>query len=125
MIIKRLNEHYQYLIKSWETKYKTMNDQLSLEIKLLNHKLNSLEEFRIQKDDLMTKFDQQETDLKRQNQRPKEVLFKIERNHIIDKDRLKKRKISWCNCPMNFGNQMKYELRRMYEYNASSVKILN
>lgn len=84
------NEHYQNLIKSWEVKYKAMNDQLSSEIKLLNGKLNSLEEFRIQKDELMTKFDQQETDLKEQNQRHKVVLFEMERKQIIDKDRLKK-----------------------------------
>lgn len=83
-------ENFQSIIKGWEVKYKAMNDQLSSEIKLLNGKLNSLEEFRIQKDELMTKFDQQEQDLKDQNHRHKVTIYELERKQIIDKDRLKK-----------------------------------
>lgn len=83
-------EHFQGIIKSWEQKYKAMNDQLSSEIKLLNGKLNSLEEFRIQKDELMAKYDQQESDAKEQQHRHKTVLYEMERKQIIDKDRLKK-----------------------------------
>lgn len=80
---------FQQKIHDWETKYKTMHDQLTSEIKLLTGKLNSLEEFRIQKDELMAKFDQQETDLKEQNQRHNDTLYELERKQILDKDRLK------------------------------------
>lgn len=82
-------ERFQRKIQDWESKYKTMHEQLTSEIKLLTGKLNSLEEFRIQKDELMAKFDQQETDLKEQNQRHKETLYELERKQILDKDRLK------------------------------------
>lgn len=82
-------ERFQGKIQDWESKYKTMHEQLTSEIKLLTGKLNSLEEFRIQKDELMAKFDQQETDLKEQNQRHKETLYELERKQILDKDRLK------------------------------------
>lgn len=82
-------ERFQTKIHDWEGKYKTMHEQLTSEIKLLTGKLNSLEEFRIQKDELMAKFDQQETDLKEQNQRHKETLYELEQKQILDKDRLK------------------------------------
>lgn len=83
-------KNFQDIIKGWEVKYKAMHDQLTSEIKLLTGKLNSLEEFRIQKDELMTKFDQQENDLKEQNQRHKVEKYEMERKQIVDKDRLKK-----------------------------------
>lgn len=82
-------EHFQTIIHDLENKYKTMHEQLTSEIKLLTGKLNSLEEFRIQKDELMAKFDQQETDLKDQNQHHKDILYELERKQILDKDRLK------------------------------------
>lgn len=82
-------ERFQAKLQDWQNKFKTMHDQLTSEIKLLTGKLNSLEEFRIQKDELMAKFDQQENDLKEQNQRHKETLYELERKQILDKDRLK------------------------------------
>lgn len=82
-------ESFQNKIKDWELKYKAMHDQLTSEIKLLTGKLNSLEEFRIQKDELMAKYDQQETDLKEQNQRHKDTLYELERKQILDKNHLK------------------------------------
>lgn len=80
---------FQAIIKDWEVKYKAMHDQLTSEIKLLTGKLNSLEEFRIQKDELMAKFDQQETALREQMQRHKDTVYELERKQILDKNRLK------------------------------------
>lgn len=82
-------ESFQETIRDWETKFKAMQDELTSEIKLLNGKLNSLEEFRIQKDELMAKFDQQETNSKEQEQRHKEILYEMERKQIVEKVRLK------------------------------------
>ncbi|XP_055855218.1 cilia- and flagella-associated protein 157 [Episyrphus balteatus] len=77
-------------IKEWETKYKSMHEQLTSEIKLLNGKLNSLEEFRVQRDLLLAKFDEQEQDLKEHQRMHKEAVYGMEQKAIIEKDALKK-----------------------------------
>lgn len=77
-------------IKEGELKFKTMQEELTSEIKLLTGKLNSLEEFRIQKDELLAKFDQQETELREQTKRHRDIIYEIERKQVVDKDRLKK-----------------------------------
>lgn len=77
-------------LKEWENKFKAMHDQLTSEIKLLNGKLNSLEEFRIQRDELMAKFDEQEETLKETHRKHKEVFYEMEQKAIQDKDRLRK-----------------------------------
>lgn len=82
-------DHFQAIIKDWESKYKAMHDQLSSEIKLLAGKLNYLEEFRLQHDDLMAKFDQQEKNLKEQEQRHKDTLYELEHKQIKQKVHLK------------------------------------
>lgn len=81
---------FQKQIRDWELKFKTMQEELTSEIKLLTGKLNSLEEFRIQKDELMAKFDQQDMDLKEQTKRHQTVLYEMERKQVVDKDRLKR-----------------------------------
>lgn len=88
----RLDEtkHFQKEIHDRELKFKTMQEELTSEIKLLTGKLNSLEEFRIQKDELMAKFDQQDMDLKEQTKRHQAVLYDMERKQVVDKDRLKR-----------------------------------
>lgn len=131
---------FQRIIKEWEIKFKAMQEELTSEIKLLTGKLVSLEEFRIQRDELMSRFDQvcvkhlnvykiwvsqqlsvklcsatahvclcldiqttfviqklrnkifnfqQESDLKEQSQRHKEILQEMERKQIVDKNTLK------------------------------------
>lgn len=82
-------ERFQSIIKDWESKYKAMHDQLSSEIKLLAGKLNYLEEFRLQHDDLMAKFDQQEKNLNEQEQRHKDTLYELEHKQIKQKVHLK------------------------------------
>lgn len=83
-------KNFQKQIHDLELKFKTMQEELTSEIKLLNGKLNSLEEFRIQKDELMAKFDQQDMDLKEQTKRHQTVLYDMERKQVVDKDRLKR-----------------------------------
>lgn len=82
-------ERFQNIITDWESKYKAMHEQLSSEIKLLAGKLNYLEEFRLQHDDLMAKFDQQDRNLKEQEQRHKDTLYELEHKQITEKVQLK------------------------------------
>lgn len=77
-------------MNEWENKFKTMHDNLSSEIKLLTGKLNSMEEFRLQRDDLMAKFDTQEMELKEQAKKHKAILYDMERKVILDKERMRK-----------------------------------
>ncbi|XP_015042737.1 cilia- and flagella-associated protein 157 [Drosophila persimilis] len=84
------NRIAQEKIFDLESKYKAMHDQLTSEIKLLNGKLNSLDEFRIQRDILLAKFDDQEADLKEKEKEQKEALYNMEQRAVVEKDALKK-----------------------------------
>ncbi|XP_017022739.1 cilia- and flagella-associated protein 157 [Drosophila kikkawai] len=84
------NKMAQDKIGDLEAKYKAMHDQLTSEIKLLNGKLNSLDEFRIQRDVLLAKFDDQEADLKEREKDHKEALYNMEQRAVVEKDALKK-----------------------------------
>lgn len=79
-------KHYKEL----EGKSRATEEQLTSEIKLLTGKLNSLEEFRIQRDEILAKFEAQEAMLKDQTKKHEEKLYEIEKNNIIGKDLLKK-----------------------------------
>lgn len=80
--------NFETIIKDWEVKYRAMHDQLTSENKLLTGKLNSLEESRIQKDELI-KFNQQKNTLREQIVRYKEMVYELERTQILDENRLK------------------------------------
>ena len=50
-------------------------------------KLASLEEFKVQKEDLMAKFAGMEDKLKKQEEHHQEVIYTLERKEVVDKDR--------------------------------------
>ncbi|XP_061396552.1 cilia- and flagella-associated protein 157 [Musca vetustissima] len=77
-------------IRDLEAKYKAMHDQLTSEIKLLNGKLNSLDEFRIQRDVLMAKFDDQEAEAKERERLHQELIYSMEQKAVVEKDALKR-----------------------------------
>lgn len=77
-------------IKDLENKYKAMRDQLSSEVKLLSGKLNSLDEFRIQRENLLCKVDDLEALIKEKERAQQEILYKMEQKAVVEKDALKK-----------------------------------
>lgn len=49
-------------------------------------KLASLEEFKVQKEDLMNKFAMMEAELAKKEQDHKEAIYALEKKQVIDKD---------------------------------------
>lgn len=89
-IRERENLEAATTIKNWENKFKAMEEQLTSEIKLLNGKLNSLEEFRILRDDMLQKFDEQEQKYKLFQKEHDRQIEEMEAKAIVEKDQLKK-----------------------------------
>ena len=57
---------------------------------VLTKKLDALEEFRIQREQLMAKFEEQETKVEEQKQFYETQIYEQEKKHIKEEDRLKK-----------------------------------
>ncbi|KAJ8716855.1 hypothetical protein PYW07_003482 [Mythimna separata] len=77
-------------VNELERNFTNMKDQLSSENKLLAGKLNTLEEFRAIKEDLMKKYEKQERAYQEQEMYYKRIIYNTEKKFIIGKDRLKK-----------------------------------
>lgn len=84
------NAQFKATVNELEKNFKIMKDQLTSENKLLAGKLNTLEEFRAIRDDLMKKFEKQEQDFKDQEMKYKRIIYDAEKKFVIGKDKLKK-----------------------------------
>lgn len=81
---------FKETVAELERNFTIMKDQLTSENKLLAGKLNTLEEFRAIRDDLMKKFDKQEQAFKDQEMKYKRIIYDAEKKFVIGKDKLKK-----------------------------------
>ncbi|XP_062815949.1 cilia- and flagella-associated protein 157 isoform X1 [Anolis carolinensis] len=70
--------------------FQETKDVLTAENMTLSAKLAALEEFRIQKDEIMAKFADLEDQLKKQEEDHKATIYNLEKKAVIDKERLKK-----------------------------------
>lgn len=84
------NARFNETTKQLEKDFMIMKEQLSSENKLLAGKLNTLEEFRAIRDDLMRKFENQEQEFQDQEMKYKRIIYNTEKKFIISKDNLKK-----------------------------------
>ncbi|XP_035450361.2 cilia- and flagella-associated protein 157 [Spodoptera frugiperda] len=84
------NERFQETTRQLEKDFVIMKEQLTSENKLLAGKLNTLEEFRAIRDDLMRKFENQEQEFKDQEMKYKRIIYDTEKKFVIGKDNLKK-----------------------------------
>ncbi|KAG7202763.1 hypothetical protein KM043_009932 [Ampulex compressa] len=73
-----------------ELEYRTMECNLSAEVKLAAGKLNALEDWRLARLDLMHKFEVQEEQIKKQEERHKRTLYEAEKSIIIGKAKMQK-----------------------------------
>ncbi|XP_039177390.1 cilia- and flagella-associated protein 157 isoform X1 [Crotalus tigris] len=70
--------------------FQETKDQLTSENMLLSGKLAALEEFRLQKDEILAKFAERENQLRKEEEQHKDVIYNLERKAVIDKERMKK-----------------------------------
>ncbi|KAJ8716851.1 hypothetical protein PYW07_003478 [Mythimna separata] len=81
---------FKETVNELDRNFTRMKNQLSSENKLLAGKLNTLEEFRAIRDDLMKKFEKQERAYEQQEMKYKRIIYDTEKKFIIGKDKLKK-----------------------------------
>lgn len=77
-------------IKDMDAKYRAMHDQLTSEIKLLTGKLNSLDEFRIKRELLLSKYESLSELMDEKDRQHQESVYALEQKAIVEKDALKK-----------------------------------
>ena len=80
-------DKYELEITTLKTEMRELRDHLTSENMVLCGKLASLEEFRVQKEDLLNKFAEMEELLKTQEQNHNEQIYQLERKAVLDKDR--------------------------------------
>lgn len=71
-----------------EQEYRTMESNLSAEVKLATGKLNALEDWRLARLDLMRKFEVQEEEIAKQEELHKTTLYETEKSVIIAKAKM-------------------------------------
>ncbi|KAM9324328.1 uncharacterized protein PAF06_000355 [Gastrophryne carolinensis] len=88
---------YEAQLAQVRHEYQETKDRLTSENMLLAGKLASLEEFRVQKEELMAKFAALEDKLRAQEEEHKEMMYNLEKKAVLDKDRLKKEMVQRVN----------------------------
>uniref|UniRef100_H2YPP1 Cilia- and flagella-associated protein 157 n=1 Tax=Ciona savignyi TaxID=51511 RepID=H2YPP1_CIOSA len=83
-------ENYETQLTQHKRESQEVKDRLTSENMILGGKLSSLEEFKVQKENLMQKFADMETKLQKQEEDHNETIYNLERKAVVDKDRLKK-----------------------------------
>ena len=76
-------EQYELQIQQQRNEYQEMKDQLTSENMILRGKLAALEEFKVQKEDLMAKFAIMEEELKKKDQDHKENIYNLEKKAVM------------------------------------------
>ncbi|XP_075691255.1 cilia- and flagella-associated protein 157 isoform X2 [Rhinoderma darwinii] len=90
-------EAYETQLSQMRHEFQETKDRLTSENMLLAGRLASLEEFRVQKEDLMAKFAALEEKLRKQEEEHKDLMYKLEKKAVLDKDRLKKEMVQKVN----------------------------
>lgn len=90
-------ESFEQQLQQLRTEYQETKDQLTSENMMLGGKLASLEEFKVQREELIAKMNNLEQELMEQERLHKEDVYNLERKQVIDKDRLKKEMIQRVN----------------------------
>lgn len=90
---KKEKEGFELEIVNIKTDMSQMEDKLMAENTILSSKLASLEEFRIQREDLMNRSAEMEEEIKTLQNNHKEQIYQLDRKAVVDKDRLKKEMI--------------------------------
>ncbi|MEE6505625.1 hypothetical protein FKM82_005595 [Ascaphus truei] len=88
---------YEAQLTQVRREFQENKDQLTSENMLLAGKLASLEEFKVQKEELMAKFAALEESLRKQEEDQKELIYQLEKKAVLDKDRLKKEMVQRVN----------------------------
>jgi len=86
-------EDFKRQLQEQRSEYQDMKDNLTSDNMILGGKLAALEEFKVQKEDLMAKFAMMEEELAKKDVEHKEHLYTLEKKAVMDKDRLKKEMI--------------------------------
>ncbi|XP_048414638.1 cilia- and flagella-associated protein 157 isoform X1 [Stegostoma tigrinum] len=90
-------DSYEIQLSHLRQEFQETKDQLASENMILAGKLDALEEFRIQKEELMMRFASLEEQLKHQEKEHNEIIYDLERRAVVDKHRLKKELVSRVN----------------------------
>ncbi|XP_014778852.1 cilia- and flagella-associated protein 157 [Octopus bimaculoides] len=83
-------EQFEKQVSSLQNELDRVKEELTAENTILNGKLAVLEEFRIQRKELLEKFAKMEVELREMEEQNKQTIYQLEKKQVIDKDRLKK-----------------------------------
>ena len=82
--------NYKKRLSDMEQEFARTKEQLASENMVLTKKLDALEEFRIQREQLMAKFEEQEAKVDSQKKEYEGRIYDLEKKHVQEEDRLKK-----------------------------------